>query len=1085
MLYYEMFYRRYGVRLPSHLMTPIVTKMENFSFPKNSIHHFTVMDNIVLGPNANDYLYRDIEKKIFVSHVIEITDHKGDPKKVPIPLEPVIKNYHIKNKKFRRTYDISKNPIDENTLAVVNYALLTKSYRYMRNFYTEYNRWWNLQKTVWDQAGTIANTSDRNQFIFLELPQILPSVTRLNQFTDQFNQKLVTLFKDPKAMMILEIWKWLDPDIRHTSILGNIPKEVLNEINIVFVESGNFIILNLGIIDSWIYVERKKNPEEKILLNVMKKSKEEQKVKFTVDRIRRMFLRLMMTLMEYRTVDAVVDNEAIQELEEDQEDEEKTIYEDDLEDEDDETDLNQEKDSRVPITTTEPIIINNDENPQPIKDSSVIQVDEIQNQDNEIKFDELDKDLEQLEILEKEKELEDVLSKDEIEQKDIINAIDHTPVKVDDFYEEKTVDTIIKDTCDNLANNGLMSAAEYRNYIKQLEVMKQLSSPDPKKKLVDYIQIDEKDIQLTEPKKFKDKKNVIDKSMLKSSLEDFDKKYITKTLKKDVLSMPLALQKSGFLISKYEIEEHADILGEYEVHSIKVNPIVGKGNTIKFKLPKINDNGTMTIGGITYKMRKMRTDVPIRKISSNKVALTSYYGKTFVTRSDKTSLDYTHWINTQINKSSIVANGVIKKIYPNNVFEPSIITPRAYSSISTQYKRIDTNEADLYFDVVERTKLFTEEEIKQYEKDNSILIGKFKDGRYVLLDMDNTVYSIKPGKDPEPITTIENFLGLDYKDIPNEYVESKVYGVDIPVGIILGYLYGLEKLIQKLKVIPRRVPLGSRLNLQENEYAIKFSDETLIFNKEDKLASLILGGFNKFDKVLPSYSVYQFDKKDVYLNILESKKITTRYLKEIDLLDVLYVDPITESILKEMNEPTSYRALLIRSTELLLIDAHPRMLDLDYQRIVGYERVAGAIYTEMINAIRDQRSKLGRSNAAIEISPFTIWKRIVSDPSVKITEDINPINALKEVEAVTFTGHGGRTSQSLTRASREYDKNDMGVISESTVDSSDVAINTYTSANPNFKSIRGLTNRVTPDNVETTQLFSTSALLAAGGDMDD
>ena len=69
--------------------------------------------------------------------------------------------------------------------------------------------------------------------------------------------------------------------------------------------------------------------------------------------------------------------------------------------------------------------------------------------------------------------------------------------------------------------------------------------------------------------------------------------------------------------------------------------------------------------------------------------------------------------------------------------------------------------------------------------------------------------------------------------------------------------------------------------------------------------------------------------------------------------------------------------------------------------------------------------------------------------------EINPIKNLKEREAVTYNGVGGRTSRSMTRSTRIYHKNDMGIISESTVDSSDVAINTYMSADPIFDSLRG------------------------------
>ena len=72
--------------------------------------------------------------------------------------------------------------------------------------------------------------------------------------------------------------------------------------------------------------------------------------------------------------------------------------------------------------------------------------------------------------------------------------------------------------------------------------------------------------------------------------------------------MPMALQRAGFVVSKYDIETHEDILGEAETHVIRINPIVGKSSTIRIKLPKINENGTFKVGGTTYRMRLQRGD---------------------------------------------------------------------------------------------------------------------------------------------------------------------------------------------------------------------------------------------------------------------------------------------------------------------------------------------------------------------------------------------------------------------------------------------------------------------------------------------
>jgi hypothetical protein len=92
---------------------------------------------------------------------------------------------------------------------------------------------------------------------------------------------------------------------------------------------------------------------------------------------------------------------------------------------------------------------------------------------------------------------------------------------------------------------------------------------------------------------------------------------------------------------------------------------------------------------------------------------------------------------------------------------------------------------------------------------------------------------------------------------------------------------------------------------------------------------------------------------------------------------------------------------------------------------------------------------------------------------------------LKENEAVTYSGTGGRGSRSMVKSTRIYHKNDMGVISESTVDSSDVAINVFTSANPVFNSLRGTADTFEMEKHGPASLLSTSALVSPGSTKDD
>jgi hypothetical protein len=221
------------------------------------------------------------------------------------------------------------------------------------------------------------------------------------------------------------------------------------------------------------------------------------------------------------------------------------------------------------------------------------------------------------------------------------------------------------------------------------------------------------------------------------------------------------------------------------------------------------------------------------------------------------------------------------------------------------------------------------------------------------------------------------------------------------------------------------------------------------------------------------------------LNILESQGIGARYIKEIDLFDKLFVDPISKGILQQKGQPTSFSELLVKACESLLTDAHPDQSDMQFMRIKGYERIAGAVYSEICQTIREHSKKSTRAHQKMEMHPQAIWLKIAQDPSVTIVSEINPIKNLKEREAVTYNGVGGRTSRSMTRSTRIYHKNDMGIISESTVDSSDVAINTYMSADPIFDSLRGTARIFDIEKDGPASLMSTSGILSVASDHDD
>lgn len=1051
---YQVFFTRFGVRSPQYLLLPKMPLAEAFFFPKNSIHHFVPYDGVAKAPASDEYLYRNIDKKIFVNHVTDLADKKGDPRKSIVPLLPLIRDYHVKNKRFRSLED----PLSldsETSLIVINYGFAGLNYRYVKNIYAEYFKWWNLEKTLWSKVAALASKSNRQQFIFSGLPKTLPSISSLNIYSKLFDQSFVKRYNSPEYLFLLEIWKWLSVEHRNNSVIPNLTNENLKKINIVFQESGRFIVLNLGDLDSW----RKESDIPK----------ENRKFKEDAVVLQKKFLRLLMVLMENRTE---VDADSI---------EEEIGIDTSIDSEDSSTSeqlqtLKQEivEDRRLEKTTLDTSDTNTDEDP----DSKLSKLKNL--------IDNLDSDLSVLEQLETQRELKQADDVKGDSGSEVAISHKNKAIEFSIFNNEKTPEDRIKDICDELAEDGLMTASEYRRSLNAASNYKTIPSPyDENKSLFEYAKIDPEAIKITESKKTVDRKTILDKTMLSSSLLEFDERYIKQILPKDIVGMVNSIQSAGIIISKYEVEVIDDILGKFEIHTIRISPIQGVPSTLRFKVPVVNDDGTYVSNGIKYRLRKQRGDLPIRKISPDRVSLTSYYGKTFVTRSDKKVNDYGSWIRSQVMSIAIDQNdNRITKIVPADVFDNTIDVPRIYSTLAMSFRSFTSNGFDFIFDYHSREKAFGSEILELYEQNGNIVIAENMVGENIVLDVNGAIYKGVKGT-LTPLGNIESFLNIDTSSSPLDFAQLKVYGKSIPLALVLGYMYGLENLINILKADVRRVNAGQRQNLQEHEYAISFSDETLIFSKDDSLATMVFAGFKEYARFIKNYSVYTFDKPNVYNNVLESNGIGIRYLREIDLMDKLFIDPITKEILVEMNEPTTFRGLIVRGAQLLLKDSHPDSLDMQFMRIKGYERFAGAVYSEMINSIREHNSRSGKANAQIELNPYAVWKRITMDPSLSLVSDINPIENLKQTEAVTYSGTGGRVGRSMTKSSRSYHPNDMGVISESTSDSSDVAINTFTSADPQFVSLRGRTKKFDLKNPNPTALLSTSALLSVGSDTDD
>ena len=211
---------------------------------------------------------------------------------------------------------------------------------------------------------------------------------------------------------------------------------------------------------------------------------------------------------------------------------------------------------------------------------------------------------------------------------------------------------------------------------------------------------------------------------------------------------------------------------------------------------------------------------------------------------------------------------------------------------------------------------------------------------------------------------LDNKLGKG----PIEFATVMIMGKSISMGLVLGYKYGVRGLLRKLKA-DYRIDREKRVFIKEDEYAIKFADASLIIKETDPEISMVLNGFNMYKRDITKYKLEDFDSKEVYLNVLDNYGMTIRYLKEIDLIFQMFIDPVTYELLQEMKEPTSVDGLLLRAVELLTTDEHPRETDMAYMRVKGYERLSEMVYRELIRSLRGYQNSPEGKSRKLELHP--------------------------------------------------------------------------------------------------------------------
>ena len=1128
MIEFIKYYRINAVVKKAQLYSPPVVSLPDAGLPFSTALHYTPRTAGVVGLNQSSPVVRGLKR----SNTVVTAFGPVDSKLVPGPFvaHSVRPNEIIS--KFMRTVpgwkraDLEPSYMkNKENVVIWNYGLyeatITSQTNTLQNLNSFKGYWNNLLLNVKNQVNPPLEKNGkpkfnpRNQFLIIETPDIVPDLKTLNNYLkDPTNAAYSKSLGSDSRLVLAELWNWL---AGAESVFSIFTDRDLRSINLMFTRASSAAIVNMYLLKHMVkdatVVKAKDRPaplipgQDMAILPTISVQKA-----------------LLMLLTSFKTkVDSGIVSEVLTEEELDgygqaEADEENynDLQESILNDEDPDAPSEKDITQQFIADTTEAgldmsSVLKNKQRSKVAENLAAAkkpedELEEIFNEDNSI-----DDESEQDRIIEETMKILEELNEGESESVNDDNEVNPEPEYIETYDPETGVETAfanvnykpykkqsqVPEECFMRlvmaeAEKGNLTAAEVRRF-EAISKKYRTSIKDPhggEGTLAEAAKINPEDLKIPEHNKLaKSIPGVFDESFLESSHDRMHQHYNKNILKKDILANSIQLMKAGYAIDNYEIHTHNDIVDSYEIHTVRLVPIRGKPSTIKFRVPIVTPNGTFKAGGNTNRMRVQRADIPIRKVSPGEVALTSYHSKMWIRRSPLVAFNFDKFIEKTITAAATNPDKLlITNVSYGNCFNPDITAPLTYTAISRYFTSFTIGKYSFMWDAKKNDQFFGAEvnKIAQQYSDEQVMCGKGENS-IIWMDKGGNLYEAPMrGRDNAiAIGTITSLIGVDPYKIPVQSADLKIFSKAIPIGIALSFWIGLGNLLKTINAKFRRVPARSPLNLQPHEFYVKFRDETLVFDRNDEETALIMAGWNEYHAFIKFYSVYDFDKKDTFGRFFFETKIEGRYENELTIIRELWIDPITEGELIRLKEPTDMVNLFLSGVNKLTYDKHPDPMDGLFQRDRGYERISGFVYDNMVRSVRGHRNRRFMKDAAIDMPPDVVWYDILKDQTTGISEFSNPIHSLKEQEVVVFRGAGGRSSQSMMASNRKAHRSNVGRDSEATVDSGDVATVIYTTANPNYDSVRGTVRYTEKPNENISRSFGTSQLLAPAAEYDD
>lgn len=581
------------------------------------------------------------------------------------------------------------------------------------------------------------------------------------------------------------------------------------------------------------------------------------------------------------------------------------------------------------------------------------------------------------------------------------------------------------------------------------------------------------------------KEGALKKEAVSSSTAKLDAAYVQKSMTKDIAAIVTTFNKQGLYLVDFKEEVQEDELNSSITYTAKYEDLNRKIHTFKFTIPKVDQFGNYMDNGSLKTIDKQRVSNPICKVSPTRVTLNSNYNKILVERNTSVAHTFLNWFMTSFDKAkkagfkAMIVHGTCK--YPLKAY------PFELTELGARYTRINFDGGKIIFDLENRAaECPVAAQLPKLEAENGYWFGCKGDAQFYATATGSVTVIDTKGEEVFYGAFLDFFewlFGIPLNPM-TEYITATILSREVPIIHPLAYRYGLTNMLKYTGCDYDIYDINTRIERRTSDIVIRFSDKKLVIRRSPRNNALLFGGLCIYD--FSNISIEDMDDKDIYYELLSQKGISPNFIKGLDPLFDLFIDPITRDVLREMREPTDIRDLMLRAITMLTTSEHKPAASAANFRFRGVEQITGVIYNEMARAFANYKNHSGSGVIKFSVSAYQVKQRIAHMQLTENVSLINPINDIKQYSKFSNTGDGGRSNDTFMIPDRQFTRDQIGVVSEATVDNGKTGLNAMLPFNPVIVNERGMVAEdIDVSKLEPENVLSITSLLLPGVCQDD